>query len=343
MPSIALLLLNIPAIRQVERPFIRTDESRGSHSRRQMYRQNESNNQCDQRPEAKLVQLETFLAAGTPDSFYTGFSGRIQDGGVFVTTYQLLEKFTPVEVTIHFPDGKIIRPRGTVEWIREVRNGNAETPPGMGISFTDLRSFEVELIDTWLLSHPPVFLDNVDVLPVVSRYTDISDNIELENLPINLGPGCDLNPEHLFVNGLARDITHYLNERPLNYLKSRIEREKRVLKKKSARKMLTVRVTSSPPIQRVQGAFDTEDGSHRLFVHTPSPEPIGHTIQLQLLCISGVRIGCTGKVRWIRKANPLINPHTAPPGMGIVLRDMKPTVWKTINPQNAEIVFCEAL
>lgn len=308
-----------------------------------MFQPNTQKNRHQRKPVAKIVHLETHLTEGGPDSFYTGFSGKIQDGGIFITTYRLLEKYTPVEVSIHFPDGHTIRPRGTVEWIRDANPDISDTLPGLGISFFDLRPEESDLIESWILIHPPVFLDNVEISAPPPANDTIADNIELETLPINLGPGCDLNEEHLFVNGLARDISHYLNERPLTWLRRRIEQENRAFENCIPDNVWTLRVLPHDRRQKFQGAFHQTDPVHRLFVNTGAPVAIGSHLHLQVLCENGTRLGCTGEVRWIRKHNPLVNHHFAPAGMGIVLENVKSNAWTSINPKNAEIVQCETV
>ena len=293
------------------------------------------------KPVAKLVQLETYLIDGGADSFYTGFSGKIEDGGIFITTWRFLDMYTPVEVTIHFPGGQTIRPRGAVEWIRETNPDISDTLPGIGISFFDLKQFEHDLIDTWLLTHPPVFLDNVEIEPP-PRTAPAPDDIEIETLPVNLGPECDLNDEALFVNGLARDITHYLNERPMTVLRKSIAEKKRSLAAGNDETLL-LRVLPSPRHQRFQGGFQANDPEYRLFVVTDTPAAIGSQLNLELICETGVKVGFSGEVRWIRKQNPLVNHFNAPAGMGIVLRKIKRSTWQAINPDQAEMLHCEKI
>ncbi|MBN2718309.1 MAG: hypothetical protein JXX14_20865 [Deltaproteobacteria bacterium] len=306
-----------------------------------MIQSNITRNNHLHKPVAKLIHLEIFLAEGSLDSFYTGFSGRIEDGGIFITTWQTLDQYTPVEVTIHFPTGQVIRPRGTVEWIREANPAISDTPPGIGVSFFELKPVERDLIDTWLISHPPVFLDNVSLeQPLVSAPSP--DDIELETLPINIGPGCDLNEEHLFLSGLARDITHYLNERPMVVLNDRIAAHRRQLPP-AAHELWTLKVLPYRNNQRFQGAFQHDDPEYRLFVETDAPVPVGTQLNMQLICESGVRVGCPGEVRWVRKRNPLVNHFNAPAGMGVVLKKIQPGTWHAINPDNIRLVHCAPL
>ena len=288
-----------------------------------------------------MVHLETWVSEGSLDSFYSGFSGRIEDGGIFITTWQLLEKFTPVEITIHFPGGQAISPKGTVEWIREANPNISDTPPGIGISFFELKPAERDLIEAWLISNPPVFLDNVSIDPL-PRSAASQDDIELETLPINIGPACDLNEEHLFLSGLARDITHYLNERPLTPLTRRITAPHQSASHQED-VLWTLQVLPTGGNQRFQGAFQPDDPAHRLFVQTDTPLAIGTQLNLQLICESGVRVGCPGEVRWIRKRNPLVNHYNAPAGMGVVISKIKPATWRTVNPNNFQMVYCELI
>ncbi|MBN2340963.1 MAG: PilZ domain-containing protein [Deltaproteobacteria bacterium] len=303
-----------------------------------MFHPNTTKSQAVRRPVAKLLHLETFLGGGSSDSFYTGFSGRIEDGGIFLTTYRQVEQYTPVEVTIHFPDGSVISVRGTVEWIRESNAAAPDMAPGIGVTFLDLGVSESAIIEAYLITHPPVFLDSIEIMPPRREAAPVMDDIELESLPVNLGPGCDLDAEQIFVSGLARDITHYLNERPMVQFRKQVEQKKRVF---HSSRTLTVRAAPHRSSESFQGGFRLEDGAHRLFVCTETPAPVGTLIPILLLCDSGAQVGCMGEVRWIRKPNPLVNHFAAPAGMGVVLRDLKESTWQAIQPKQTGMLFCE--
>lgn len=290
------------------------------------------------KPVAKLIHLETFLGGNTQDSFYTGFSGRIQDGGIFLTTYKSVEQYSPVEVTIHFPQGNTIKVRGTVEWIRESNRIAPDMAPGIGISFSNLQPAECALIDGYLITHPPVFLDNIEVLPPQAQTEIAPDDIEIEALPVNLGPGCDLDEEQIFVSGLARDISHYLNERPMAQLRHRIEQEKSVLRSQDT---WTLKTIPQLQAQSFQGGFATEDNQHRVFVCTHSPAPVGTLVRVKLICDNGSQVGCMAEVRWIRKSNPLANSYAAPAGMGVILKNVKETTWQAIHHNDDTMLVCE--
>ncbi|MBN2529231.1 MAG: hypothetical protein JXR76_22770 [Deltaproteobacteria bacterium] len=293
-----------------------------------------------QQPMSTLMHLETFLTEDTTDAFYTGFSGRIEDGGIFIKTSEQIEKYTPVQLAIHFPDGHTIKPRGTVEWVRSGNPAACDVSPGVGISFVDLQRLEVELIENWLTFNPPTFLENVEMVSLQTTQTVPNDNIERDSVPLNLGPGCDLDSEQLFISGLARDVSHYLSERPLSYLRARIDGENRRLSQRLA-PVWTLRILAYDNDDSFQGAFEGHDSSHRLFVRTNTPAAIGSVIRMKLICRDGAQIGCKGEVRWVRKPNPLLSQLHTSAGMGVVLVDVKEASWRTINPNNEKLVHCE--
>lgn len=308
-----------------------------------MYYSNTSKHRNGRRQVTKLVHLETYLGDSTQDSFYTGFSGRIQDGGVFLTTYRPVEQYAPVDVTIYFPDGQNILVRGTVEWIREANPAVPDMAPGIGITFIALQPAQSDLIESYLLTHPPMFLDSVQIAPPPDDDSDsvMTDDIELERLPINLGPGCDLDNEQIFVGGLARDIAHYLNERPMACLKKKIDQDNN--KQVQEQSIWNLRIIPQRRHELFQGGFDAEDLPHRVFICTDSPSPVGASIHLRLVYRGGGKLGCMAEVKWVRKSNPLINNYMAPSGMGVVLKELTESTWRAINKGNGMMLMCEPI
>jgi uncharacterized protein (TIGR02266 family) len=82
------------------------------------------------------------------NNFYTGLSGNISGGGIFIATQHVLPIGTPVVMSLSLMHSTSITIRGTVRWVRapeatanpfSVFSGDVHgVVPGMGIQFEDL-------------------------------------------------------------------------------------------------------------------------------------------------------------------------------------------------------------
>jgi uncharacterized protein (TIGR02266 family) len=104
-------------------------------------------------------QLEANLGATTESNFYVGFSGEISQGGVFVSTYNILPKGSAVRVFITLPGNLSTEVTGTVRFVRDPMDMNAESEPGMGVAFDGLERDARELILRFIRKRPPMFYD----------------------------------------------------------------------------------------------------------------------------------------------------------------------------------------
>jgi uncharacterized protein (TIGR02266 family) len=111
------------------------------------------------RDTAPREQLEANLGATTESNFYVGFSGEISQGGVFVSTYNILPKGSPVRVFITLPGNLSTEVDGHVRFVRDPMDMNAESEPGMGIAFDGLDKEPRELILRFIRKRPPMFYD----------------------------------------------------------------------------------------------------------------------------------------------------------------------------------------
>ncbi len=105
-------------------------------------------------------QVEANLGATTESNFYVGFSGEIGQGGVFVSTYNILPKNTPVRVFITLPGNLSTEIEGCVRFVRDPLDFAAmDSEPGMGIAFENLEREARELILRFIRKRPPMFYD----------------------------------------------------------------------------------------------------------------------------------------------------------------------------------------
>lgn len=103
--------------------------------------------------------VEINIGATTQSNFYVGFSGEIAEGGVFLATYEVLARGTPVDMLITLPGGFELRAQGVVRFVRDPLDFSADAEPGMGIKFDHLGGNERELVLRFIRKRPPMFYD----------------------------------------------------------------------------------------------------------------------------------------------------------------------------------------
>lgn len=103
--------------------------------------------------------VEANLGATTESNFYVGFSGEISQGGVFISTYNILPKGSGVRVLITLPGGLSTEVNGRVRFVRDPMDMSSESEPGMGVAFDGLTKESRELILRFIRKRPPMFYD----------------------------------------------------------------------------------------------------------------------------------------------------------------------------------------
>lgn len=111
------------------------------------------------RDDVAREHVEANLGATTESNFYVGFSGEISQGGVFVSTYNILAKGAPVRVLITLPGNLSTELNGRVRFVRDPMDMNADSEPGMGLAFDGLDAEARELILRFIRKRPPMFYD----------------------------------------------------------------------------------------------------------------------------------------------------------------------------------------
>jgi uncharacterized protein (TIGR02266 family) len=110
--------------------------------------------------QAPRIAVEANIGATTESNFYVGFSGEIAEGGVFLSTYEVLARGTPVDVLVTLPGGFETRIQGHVHFVRDPMDFSSDAEPGMGIRFEALKADQRELILRFIRKRPPVFYDD---------------------------------------------------------------------------------------------------------------------------------------------------------------------------------------
>jgi uncharacterized protein (TIGR02266 family) len=105
------------------------------------------------------VNVNTMLNMDTDHQFYNGFSENIEEGGIFVATFDPKPVDAKVIVNFKLPGGRPVTARGRVHFVREYNPTTPETAPGMGVRFTDLLQSDKEAIEEYLKQRAPMFYD----------------------------------------------------------------------------------------------------------------------------------------------------------------------------------------
>lgn len=103
------------------------------------------------------------------NNFYTGLSGNISGGGIFIATQHMLPIGTPVIMSISLMRSEPITIRGTVRWLRgpeamtspsDVFSGQVQgVRPGMGIQFDELDAEAARAIHWFMQRRQPELFD----------------------------------------------------------------------------------------------------------------------------------------------------------------------------------------
>jgi uncharacterized protein (TIGR02266 family) len=101
------------------------------------------------------IALAVEIGLETDSHFFSGLSGDVSEGGVFVQTYRDLPLGSEVEIEFALPTGRIST-HGTVRWHRD----NSDTaPPGLGIKFEDLADDARSLIHEFCEARAPLYYE----------------------------------------------------------------------------------------------------------------------------------------------------------------------------------------
>ncbi len=110
--------------------------------------------------ETASVNVNTMLNMNTDHQFYNGFSENIEEGGIFVATFDPKTINSKVIVNFKLPGGRPVTARGIVQFVREYNQLTPDVAPGMGVKFTDLLPGDKEEIEGYLEQRAPMFYDD---------------------------------------------------------------------------------------------------------------------------------------------------------------------------------------
>lgn len=107
------------------------------------------------RQKRQTVEIEVGIASES--NLYLGFTENLSEGGVFVATYTRKPIGSTVEIALTFPNGDVVNVPGVVRWLRE---GAADTWPGMGVQFEALSPDDERKLQKFLSLREPMFYDD---------------------------------------------------------------------------------------------------------------------------------------------------------------------------------------
>jgi hypothetical protein len=110
---------------------------------------------------AGATPLVVSLGAYSPSNFYKGLSGNdvVDDGGLFVATYDIPALGSSLWLTVHMPGGYEFEAHAIVKWSRNTGMGDA--PPGYGCVFRSLSGEARQLVHRYARNREPLFHDDL--------------------------------------------------------------------------------------------------------------------------------------------------------------------------------------
>lgn len=103
------------------------------------------------------VSVDIHLASDS--HFFSGLSGDISEGGLFLSTYRPLPIGSEVDLEFSLPGSEeTLHARGEVRWLRE---HSVHEPRGVGIAFGALSEHDRERIHRFCTMRPPLYYEDV--------------------------------------------------------------------------------------------------------------------------------------------------------------------------------------
>jgi uncharacterized protein (TIGR02266 family) len=110
-------------------------------------------------PPTPRTRLFAHIDLHTESNFFSGFSGDLSDGGVFVATYEPLTLGQPVHVELSLPGGKFASADGRVAFLRAPSLSDLDLTPGAGVVFETLDDDVLRAANQFMARREPLFVD----------------------------------------------------------------------------------------------------------------------------------------------------------------------------------------
>jgi uncharacterized protein (TIGR02266 family) len=106
------------------------------------------------------VAFAVEINLASDSQFFSGLSGDISEGGLFLSTYKTLPVGSAVDLEFSLPSSdEPLHARGVVRWLREHSTGQ---PRGVGIAFDALSEEDRERIHRFCSMRPPLYYEDLD-------------------------------------------------------------------------------------------------------------------------------------------------------------------------------------
>ena len=109
----------------------------------------------DNRRKHARVALAVEIDLSSESHFFSGLSGDLSEGGVFVETYRDIPVGSEVELEFDLPNGSVTA-HGSVKWHRDHSDSS---PPGVGVAFDELSEEGKEIIVAFCSRRAPLYYD----------------------------------------------------------------------------------------------------------------------------------------------------------------------------------------
>jgi uncharacterized protein (TIGR02266 family) len=104
------------------------------------------------------VDVEVTLESDT--NFYTGITGDISEGGLFIATHAPPPPGAEVQFSLHLPGAnEAWAVRGVVRWVREAEACGWGVSPGCGVQFTDVPAAALDAIAEFVRRRETIYFD----------------------------------------------------------------------------------------------------------------------------------------------------------------------------------------
>lgn len=107
------------------------------------------------------LSFEIDLGQGSEHNFYTGLTNNISEGGVFISTSQVLDIGTKIRFPLNLPgmlEGEMVE--GEVRWVRGAGRAEENVPPGVGVQFTVISNSLRARINNYLDQRESIFYED---------------------------------------------------------------------------------------------------------------------------------------------------------------------------------------
>ena len=107
------------------------------------------------------LSFEIDLGKGSEHNFYTGLTNNISEGGVFISTPQVLDIGTKIKFPLTLPgmmEGETVE--GEVRWVRREGRAEEDVPPGVGVQFTQISDNLKARINHYLEERESIFYED---------------------------------------------------------------------------------------------------------------------------------------------------------------------------------------